>query len=435
MANVIVMPQLGSTMTEGAVSQWCKSEGDVVQVGEVICIISTEKITYELESRNEGVFRKKIVNEGDIVSVTTPIAIIANKEEDITNLLSDNNISYIQDDNIVELSKNSNNKIPEITSERTLLNASPKAKKMARNYSIDLSDLKGTGPENRIISKDVFKYMEEVNKEIKTSPVAAKIATERQVDLNLVNKSTRIMKQDVLDFIKSPIKKNDSRILPTIMRTVIAERMTQSWQVAPMVTLHTETDVTNLINFREGLNDHCKQMGIKISYNDILIKMSAKTLMSFPMVNASFDGMEYILHENANIGLAVSLDEGLIVPNVKSAEIKTLGEIAQETVELINKARNNKLTTEDTSGGTFTITNLGMYGISYFTPIINQPEAAILGVNSIIERPVVINSEITIRPVMNLSFTFDHRILDGVEAARFLRKIKQFIENPLLLQL
>lgn len=429
------MPKLGLTMTEGTVSKWYKAEGERVKQGETLLEVSTDKITNEVEAPAGGVVRKILVEQGGSAGVTAPIAIIAEEDEDIGVLLPESGAEVPESTAEPEPeAKPERDKDPDVKADRGFIKASPAAKKYARDNGVDLSIVKGTGPEGRIVEKDVIAYLQD-NRARKVSPVAAKVAKEFGVNLEGIDKASRIMKDDVLAAVQRTTVVEDKRVAPSGMRRVIAERMSQSWHIAPMVTLNIEVDASKLKEFRASLKGACEAHGAKLSFNDIIIKICAKALMEYPMVNASFDGEEIVLHGNANVGLAVALDGGLIVPNVKAAQAKSLLEIAAETDQLVDKAKNNRLTKDEISGGTFTVTNLGMFGISTFTPIINQPESAILGVNAMVDRPVVVNGEVVVRPIMNLSLTIDHRMIDGADGAKFLARVKEIMENPALLLL
>jgi len=217
------------------------------------------------------------------------------------------------------------------------------------------------------------------------------------------------------------------------MRKIIAQRLKTTWAGTPMVTFNIEADMTELIALREKLKPIYNSEGLKLTYNHIIMKILSKLLIKYRYLNASFENDTIIYHNNVNLGVAVDVERGLIVPNVKAIEKMTLREISSETEKLIENARTNQLSPDDLIGGTFTITNIGMFGMESFTPIINKPEVAILGINTIADKPVVINKEITIRPMMNLSLTTDHSLIDGVLSAKFIREIKQIIENPYLL--
>ncbi|MFZ7103426.1 MAG: dihydrolipoamide acetyltransferase family protein [Peptococcaceae bacterium] len=426
MAVYVTMPKLGLTMTEGLVVKWLKKEGEKVEKSEALLEVATDKITNEVEAPAGGVLKKILIAEGETAGVSAELAIIGEAGEDLSNLRS--TLGIKQQEKTGE--RNIQAERYMITVNRGgFIKASPAAKKYARDKGINLSEIKGSGPQGRIVEKDVIGYAAGLSK-LKVSPAAQLLARDLQLDLSVIKKESRIMKEDVLTAVRTITSEEESRIPPTSMRRVIAERMSASWHTSPMVTLHMETDVTELKIFRGKM-----QKSLKVSYNDLLIKICAKVLTEYPMVNAGFDGEHYILHSEVNIGLAISLEGGLIVPNVKKAQAKTIREIAAETGELIDKAKNNKLSGAELTGGTFTISNLGMFGINAFTPIINQPEAAILGVNAILDRPVVVDGQVEVRPLMNLSLTFDHRIIDGADGARFLARIKELVENPALLLL
>ncbi|MDK2917893.1 MAG: hypothetical protein PWQ37_626 [Candidatus Petromonas sp.] len=430
MADVIVMPKLGLTMKEGKIAKWHKNEGDEVNEGETLLEVATDKLTNEVEANKSGFIRKLLAKEGDVIPCLEPIAIIGNKDEDISSLLSQSTVKAEKEDSV----KTSSNKqeVEKKTNQSKRVNVSPIAKKLAQEKGIDIADVVGTGPQGRITKNDVEKYLE-VKGKVKTSPMAEKAASELNVKLSDINKDGRIMKQDVLDFNKkrklleaaNPI---DERVPMTEMRKVIARRMSQSWEISPAVTYDIKVDITNLRRLKNELKDI-----YKVTYTDLLVKILSKSLLDFPLLNCSIDGEELIYRNYANIGVAVAIDNGLVVPVVKYANVKGLKEISSEIKELVFKAKNNELSTDDLTEGTFTITNLGMYGIDSFSPIINQPEVAILGVSTIVETPVLQNGNIINKPFMKLSLTADHRAVDGAVAAQFLYKIKQYTEKPEML--
>ncbi len=433
MAKIIVMPKLGLTMKEGTLVCWNKKEGDEIKVGEVLFEISTEKLSNDFESSDDGIVRKLLVEEGDVVECLKPVAIIGSADEDISSLLND----YSSDSEAVEQkdTKLMEKEVKEVKGserERGRIKASPPAKKMALENNIDITLIEGTGPQGRIIIEDVEKYIENSKNEIKASPMASKIAKELNIDLSKIEKDGRVMKEDVLSLCKcnkdSEDKYLEKRVKMSQMRKVIASRMHESWITSPTVTYDIKVDMTNLKRFKDALKEvH------KVTYTDLLVKIVSKVLLQYPLLNCSVDGNELILRNFVNMGIAVALDEGLVVPVVKYADEKGLEEISTTIKELADKAKKNELKPDEITGGTFTITNLGMYGIEYFSPIINQPEVAILGVNKITETPIVQNGEIVIKPLMNLSLTADHRAVDGSVAAQFLGKLKAFIEKPEML--
>jgi pyruvate dehydrogenase E2 component (dihydrolipoamide acetyltransferase) len=434
------MPKLGLTMTEGRISKWCKAEGEAVKVGDVLFEVSTDKITNQVEADAEGVLLKQLLPENADAPVTAPVGIIGAPGEDISGLTggSGTTAAEAREEKVSTIQ----HAAPQASAADSFVKASPAAKKLARDNKLDVSLVKGTGPDGRIVERDVLAYLEGIKKQVKISPAAAKMASDLGVDVSAIDKQGRIMKEDILMAVKPDFTREtavtaveDTSVRPSAMRRVIAERMSASWSTSPRVTFNMEADVSNLKAFRNSLKDASEKGGVKLSYNHILIKICAKALGEFPYINASFNGSEIILHRSVNVGLAVSVEGGLVVPNVKDVQSKPLFQIARETEDLIAASRKNTLTADDMTGGTFTITNLGMYGMESFSPIINQPELAILGVNAMIDKPVVVEGQIVIRPMMNLSLTADHRVVDGAEAARFLARIKQLIENPYLLLL
>ena len=321
--------------------------------------------------------------------------------------------------------------------------ASPAAKKLARELGVELAEVPGTGPGGRITEEDVKKFKAapppppEPPKPApepgpKASPLAAKAAAELGMDLKDVpHKGGRILAADILAAVSAPAAQEGPREevkRMNGMRKAIARNMQNSHMTSPTVTFNLGCDVTELAKLRARL----KADDIKVSYTDILVKLVAVALREFPLLNCSVDGDNIIYKNYVNMGVAVALDNGLVVPNVRDADKKGLREISAEVKELANLARTGGLPMERLSGGTFTITNLGMYGIESFSPIINQPEVAILGVNTIVEKPVVIDGEICVRPILNLSLTADHRVVDGSVAAQFLQRVKKLIECPAL---
>lgn len=431
MAAEFKMPQLGLTMTEGTVLQWLKAIGDPIALGDILVEVETEKVNYQVESTLEGSLLEILVPEGDVAPVKAPLAIIGQPGEKV-----------IQAENKEEKSVEVPSSVtPEIsvaaaqevrTGDR--LKASPIAKRIAREQDISLDLVTGTGPDGRIVERDILKYLDEGR--IKASPLAEKIAEEHAIDLAAIDKESRIMKDDVL--AKLPQLSMESAqtdgvpasVPITGMRKVIAERMSTSWQTAPHVNMTVEIDMTAAADLKQKLT---QALGMKVSYTDIIVKSTTQTLTEFPMVNSSLVDGKIVSHQAVNIGIAVALENGLIVPVLKDTNHKTIAVVHEEIISLSTKARNGELGKEEISGGTFTISNLGMFGIDHFTPIINQPESAILGVCRIVDRALVQDGAVMIRPMMNLCLSFDHRLIDGAVGAQFLARLRQLLEQPLLL--
>ncbi len=436
MAKLVVMPKLGLTMTEGLVSRWLKAEGDAVKEGEPLFEVETDKLTNTIEATASGTLLKILAKEGDTLPCLAGVAVIGEPNEDISELVP--GAAPKAEAPAPAAAPAAPAKAP---GGRVV--ASPAAKKLAKELGLDIALVPGTGPGGRITEEDVKKFKAapppppEPPKPApepgpKASPLAAKAAAELGMDLKDVpHKGGRILAADILAAVSAPAAEEGPREevkRMNGMRKAIARNMQNSHMTSPTVTFNLGCDVTELARLRARL----KADDIKVSYTDILVKLVAVALREFPLLNCSVDGDNIIYKNYVNMGVAVALDNGLVVPNVRDADKKGLREISAEVKELANLARTGGLPMDRLSGGTFTITNLGMYGIESFSPIINQPEVAILGVNTIVEKPVVIDGEICVRPILNLSLTADHRVVDGSVAAQFLQRVKKLIECPAL---
>lgn len=430
MAYVIKIPKLGLTMTEGTVFKWHTKEGDQVKEGDLLFELATDKLVNEVLAEEDGVLRKIILEDGQTAPVGAPVAVIAKADEDISGLVEDGD--EIPQDNIIEETpKKAEDKIIEKPANSTGYPlATPAAKKLAREKDIDLQLVAGTGENGRILEKNVREYIETNKDTVKASPMAKKLAKDLGVDLKSLEKDGRIMKDDVLKASSAP---STTMTPPTRLRKIIAERMLENWQTTAAVTYNMEVDMTELKALREKLNKHYAAKDIKFSYNHLLIKALVKALIENPELNAYFDGENIMYHDYVNMGIAIAIGKELIVPNLKDADKKTLEEIAIETEDLIKAAREGGLDTDDLTGGTFTITNLGSFGMDSFSPIVNKPESAILGINTIKDKPVVVEGQIAIRTMTNINLTADHRLIDGAAAAVFLSRVKELIENPYLM--
>ncbi|MNO17293.1 Dihydrolipoyllysine-residue acetyltransferase component of pyruvate dehydrogenase complex [compost metagenome] len=445
MAELIVMPKLGLTMTEGTISNWRKAEGDTVVQGDILFDVETDKISNEVEAKLGGVLRKIIVEEGT-VEIFRPVAVIGNANEDISGLLGGGGETSVPAPEPAGTPADAGAAAAtadeaSVHAAGGRIKASPYAKKTAAWLSVNLQQVKGTGPQGRITEGDVRKYAAEggvgAAPRLKISPAAAKEAAALGIDPSGFHKEGRIMKEDIRSIaavsnqtsVQAAVQEI-KRVPMNSMRKIIAKRMLESQAVSPTVTYNMKLDTTALGALRQQLKDT-----LKVTYTDLLVSIVAKSLLEFPLLNCSIEGTELVMRNYANIGVAVGLEEGLVVPVVKNANQKGLAEISQDVKRLAAGARNNTLTSDELTGGTFTITNLGMYGMESFSPIINQPEVAILGVNAIVDTPVVVNGQIVIRPLMNISLTADHRAVDGAVAAQFMQKIKAYVEKPALLLL
>ena len=438
MAKEIVMPKLGLTMTEGTVSKWLKKVGDEVKEGEPLFEVETDKLTNTIESSASGVLRHIFVEEGTTVPLFGKLAIVAAADEDISALLGGAAPAAAA---APEAAAAPAPAAPARAAGERII-AAPAAKKLAKELGIDLALVTGTGPNGRITLDDVKNYkpapaapvVEEAPK-TKASPLAAAVAKDLGIDLEKIGAKDRILAEDILHYLESTREKaaeeapREEVVPMNGMRKAIARNMLNSHMTSPTVTANLSVDMSAMKGYREQL----KAKEIKVSYTDLLVKFIAKALTEFPLLNCSVEDNKIIYKHYVNMGVAVALDNGLVVPNVTDADKKSLTEISKEIKELAKLAREGGLPMEKLQGGTFTITNLGMYGVESFTPIINQPEVAILGVTTMEDRAVVRNGEIVIRPMMTLSLTFDHRVVDGSVAAEFLQRVKALLENPALM--
>lgn len=440
MAHEILMPKLGLTMTEGTIEEWKLKEGDAVKKGSVLFSVATDKLTNDVEAETDGVLLKILLPAGETAPCKAVIGYIGQAGEAIPNEGASTKTEVPAENAFA-------NGTSTVTKTETVsVLASPAAKKYAKENGIDLSCVTGTGPKGRITLDDVEAYAANAKNENagpKTSPMAAKLAAELGVEISHLDASAgRIMKADVLkaagleveESVPAPEESNDfpaEKVNP--LRRSIAANMSNSWHTSPRVTYTHPVDCTNMKALRTLLKDRLMEQGIKLTYNHILMKVVSTALTEYPDVNSSFADNMLTRHRHVNMGLAVAKGDGLIVPNVKRCEEKSLAEVARETEALIEATRSGKISMEDMTGGTFTISSLGPYGITSFSPIINQPELAILGVCDIVDTPVVRDGQIVIRPMMNLSLTADHRVIDGVMASKFLKRICELLENPYLL--
>jgi pyruvate dehydrogenase E2 component (dihydrolipoamide acetyltransferase) len=395
MPTIIEMPALSSTMKKGKVVKWAKGEGDAVEKGEILYEVETDKVNVEVESLTSGFLRKILVGEGIEVPVNTPIAVMTESmDEDISAVLEAAPASEISSPK-EEPEKETRKELKKIR--KSKLKISPLARRIAEEKGIDPQTLNGTGPGGRITKEDVEKALEE--------GVQAPVEPTRD---------ERVDGED---------------IELTKMRKVIAQRLQQSKVTAPHFYVDVTADATAMTQTKEALEKKTKEEGIKVSFNDILIKILSQALEEFPMVNASFRE-EYIRrHREINIGVAVAVDEGLVVPVLKNADRKTISEISREVAELAGKARTKKLLPDEYQDGTFTITNLGMFGVESFHAIINPPESGILAVSAVSPKAVVVDGEIVVRSCLRMSLSVDHRLVDGAIAARFLARIKEMVET------
>ena len=410
--DYITMPRLSDTMEEGTISSWLKKVGDKVQEGEILAEIETDKATMEFESFYDGILSHIAVNEGETVKVDELIAIVSENEIDVPKALesygNESSIIPVEESNdSVELNEdekeiNTTNKSSDLN-ER--IKASPLAKKIAKEKNIDLSKVTGTGENGRIIKNDLSDL----------SPVEE--TTEQQIQTE-ENQSPKVV--DV-------IKEETTIVQNSTMRKAIAKNLSKSKFTAPHYYLSVEFNMDNAIAFREQYNSI---PDTKISFNDIVVKACAVALKNHPQVNSQWNDDKIILNNNVHIGVAVGIEDGLVVPVIKNADKESLHSINSKVRDYAVRAKSKKLRPDEIEGSTFTISNLGMFGITEFTSIINQPNSAILSVGAIVKKPVVVNDKIVVSNTMKLTLACDHRSVDGVTGSLFLQTLKGYIENP-----
>lgn len=438
MASLITMPKQGLLMEEGTITDWLVKEGGRVTEGDPLFEMETDKLTITMDSTATGTLLKIIHPVGDVVPITKPIAIIGEPDEDYSVLLGNDDSVSTEAKKSVAVKPTAETTVePVLPAEKAATKfsskASPRAKMRAEENNVAISHVVGTGPEGFIIENDVLKYMKD---KPKATPLAAKIALAAGKSLEGVigtGVNGKITATDVSGLTLSPagaVRK--VRTVPMSgMRKAISRNMMLSKETNAQTCHFISVDMTSVMELR----NHFKAKDIKISFNDIIMRVCVKALCDFPVVNASIEGNNIIYHDYVNIGNAVALPDGLIVPNVKDAGKLTLLEIAKKSAELIEKAKTGSLSEEDYHEGTFTVTSLGMYDVDEFVAIINPPESAILAVGMIKKTPVVVtdvtgNDMVAIKPICKFCLSYDHRIIDGAVAAKFIKQIKDNLEYP-----
>ena len=427
MAEIIRMPKMSDTMEEGVIAGWLKKVGEEVKSGDILAEVETDKATMELESYDDGFLLHIGVNDGASVPVDGVIAIIGEKDEDVSSILNDLK-SKKEDENEKESVVVSNDDEDKIESKENIIPSMEEEEKPLSNVE-----------EKEIIDS-------ENNSRIKASPLAKKLALDKGINIHEVSGSGdggRITKKDIENFSpsKSITDKESEIVLPKIhseesyeevpvsqMRKTISKRLAESKFTAPHFYLTMEIDMDNCIEGRKKINE---SSDIKISFNDIILKACAVALRKHPMVNSSFLGDKIRINHHVHIGVAVAVDEGLLVPVIRFADNKSLSHISSEVKSLAGKAKSKQLQPSEWEGNTFTISNLGMFGIDEFTAIINPNDSCILAVGGIKNTPVIKGEEIVPGNLMKVTLSCDHRIVDGATGSSFLKTLKELIEDPI----
>ena len=418
MAEIVRMPKLSDTMTEGVVAEWHKKVGDTIESGELLAEIETDKATMEFESFQEGVLLHIGVEKGQTAPIDSILAILGEKGEDVAELLKKEKASEA-DVLETEVVKPTPTPTPTTVKQPPLMSLSKESVQ-------------------KISSNKSFPTLDSLNSlETKASPLAKKLAQERGINLKFINGTGtdgRIVKRDIDNFqVSTSIKGQESFVDEPVsqMRKVIAQRLAESKFSAPHFYLTVSINMDNAIESRKAINNAINPS--KISFNDLVVKAAAVSLKDHPKVNASWFGDFIRYNDHVHIGVAVAVDEGLLVPVIRFTNEKSLTQIGQEVKSLAQKAKDKKLQPEEWEGNTFTISNLGMFGIDEFTAIVNPPDACILAIGGIQQVPVVKNGEIVPGNIMKVTLSCDHRVVDGAVGSAFLNSFKNYLENPVLL--
>jgi pyruvate dehydrogenase E2 component (dihydrolipoamide acetyltransferase) len=445
MATQVIMPKLSPTMEEGQLSRWLKKEGDKVSMGEPLAEIDTDKATMEMQAMSSGVLRKILIKEGESAPLGQIIAIIGEADEDISGMVQASPAQATQkaetktepappaaepatepktkaataaaDSSRQDTAPGGNGRRTDGAPAERLI-VSPLAARMAAEAGVDLRSLSGTGPGGRIVKRDIEAAMSQGKAGSAPAPSEAPQRHLRAVE-------TKFQQPAVAG--ASPYHDEPA----SEIRRTIAKRLVTSLGPIPHFFLTIEIEMDRAAEMRRAINE--LDPDLKISINDVIIKVAAAALMEHPQVNASFQDKNVRYYEHADIGVAVAIEDGLITPVVRSADQKSLSQIAGEVRDMAERARHKKLRPEEYTGATFSVSNLGMFGIDEFTAVINPPEGGILAVGAMAPKPVVRDGEIVVRQLMHVTMSCDHRVIDGVTGAKFLQTFKKILENPLYL--
>ena len=424
------MPKLGLTMTEGKVVKWLRRDGEQVDQGQPVVVVMSKKITYEVEAPASGILRT-VAQPKESCKVTEVIGFILDAGEPMPEMEKATTPATPADDAVPTPEAPA----PAVDERPHEVRSSPAARRFARELGVDITQVQGSGRGGRITEQDVQAFYDGQSR-IDATPLARRMAEEEGLDLANIpgtGPDGRITEDDVLGVLegRAPAGAAPPKVIPFAgMRQAVAETMTDSLHSMAQLTLTSHADVTALAGLRDVLHQRWQA---HISYTDLIVKAAALALREHPILNSTLVGEEIALHDAINIGVAVALDQGLIVPVVREADKRSVLEIHQALRDLAERARGDQLTVDEVTGGTFTVTNLGMYRVDAFTPIVNPPEVAILGVGQISEHLALVNGRVTARSRMALSLTIDHRVVDGAPGAAFLQTMVELLEEPALI--
>ncbi len=473
MAKTLELPALGNSMEEGTITRWFKAEGEAVAKGDALYEVMTDKVNMEVEAPEAGVLRKILAAVDATVPVNDPVAILGTADEDISALLGGSAPAPTAEagrtGKEAEVTSPTMEDAPALEEGRNTpaqtgigrVFASPRARRYADEYGVDIAQLagRGTGVNGRVVEADVIAFYEEQQAQKKAaprvSPLAQRVASEYGVSVESVQGTGhggKVTQEDVKRSVAPPLPPGavapSGAVAPELggggqtttvtlrgMRKMVADAVARSAQTAPHVTLTLPVDMSEATRFRQQVLPAVeKTEGVRVSFTDIIAKAAARALKDHPYLNSTLAGNEITLHQAVNLGVAVSLGaDGLIVPVVKDAQARSLGEFSRALKELAAKAKSGSLERDEVTGGTFSLTNLGTFGVTQFNPIIVPPQTAILGVCAIADTIVAVDGQPQVRPMMNLCLSFDHRVVDGAPAAAFLAQLKETLEQPYLM--
>ena len=436
MSEKILVPVLGESLNEATVSKWLKNKGDSVNADEAIVELETDKVNLEVPAAVSGVLSEINSNEGDTVQVGAVLGIISESEAKIQKIekIKPKTNEVQEEEKIASVDNKDKNGGSDIQAEPSMLNDEDEP-----------LVLKEEEEEPLILNEEVEadeKKIESTKKDINLSPAVRKIVTEKNIDVNKIKGSGRdgrILKGDLISLMGENPQPNqrkiqfgqEERIKMTRLRQTIAKRLKEAQENAAMLTTFNEVDMSGIISMRkENQEDFQNRYNIKLGFMSFFVKACVVGLKLFPAINAEIEGQDIIYKNYYNISFAVGTEKGLVVPVLKNADEMSFADIENEIKKLSEKAKNGSLTIEDLQGGTFTISNGGVYGSMLSTPILNPPQSGVLGMHNIVERPIVENGEIKIKPIMYLALSYDHRIIDGKDSVSFLKTIKQNLEDP-----
>lgn len=427
MAQEIIMPKTGMAMEEGTIIEWFIKPGDKVSKGDILAELETDKSTMEYESDYEGTVLELVYPAGETVKVTLPIAWLGEPGEKVPQ--TDTSPVEIKSEEPQKESISTTKIVEDVVAGKT--KATPAARRVAKEKHIDISTVTPSGSHNEVKESDVLQFK---GNQVKATPLASRMAIDKGIQLSEVQGSghqgkiysTDLSKNNIVTTMHNKVRESSTIRLNKIKK-ITGDRMLLSHTTIPMVTESAKADVTELLAIRKRINE---TSGIRVSINDLIMLATAKLLPKYPLMNSSLDGDVITLHGEVNVGMAIATKKGLLVAVIRDADMMSLSYLSSQAADLVQRGRDGALKSDELNGSTFTITNVGKFGITSFTPIINPPEAAILGVCAIEDVPAIRDGALVEIKKLGLSLTFDHRILDGSEAAEFMQDLVGMLEHP-----